>query len=236
VNILKNIAIILLLLIVSCSGKEEKQKEESKTDTTTDLEIQAKAEMLTALDYDMFAEEFAKEVLKENFRKHSFDMADLKKPVHSQIFENVGIQKIEAYSNKNYPKTSEPNYYEHFILFMATYDTPEHAIKTFNRIKADSKKTFKEWQPLDKEVSLRALALNRGAKPGGMIIQRGEHIFSLVKTCRETPIGGNWKDYENKFLQHITERDEEIEVLNAYCGMEKYKIEKIIATRQDTLY
>ncbi|WP_405292310.1 hypothetical protein [Algibacter sp. Ld11] len=33
--------------------------------------------------------------------------------------------------------------------------------------------------------------------------RKEKQIFSLIKTCRETPIGGNWTDYENKFLEYI---------------------------------
>ncbi|SHJ24813.1 hypothetical protein SAMN04488096_1196, partial [Mesonia phycicola] len=61
-----------------------------------------------------------------------------------------------------------------------------------------------------------------------MIIQKGNQIFSLVKTCRETPIGGTWNDYEKKFIKYLTKQgDEEFKVLNSNCGMDKYELKTI---------
>lgn len=71
------------------------------------------------------------------------------------------------------------------------------------------------------------MSLNVGAKPGGMITQIGKQIFSLVETCRDTPIGGNWINYERKFIKYLTKSgDEEFEVLNSNCGMGYYRVEK----------
>jgi len=63
------------------------------------------------------------------------------------------------------------------------------------------------------------------------LVQRGKQIFSLVETCRETPIEGKWIDYEKVFLEYIA--NEEIEVLNSDCGkMSSYIIEnRKIASR-----
>jgi len=222
----------MTFLICSCNEKVEKQKTEqisepiieSKTELTTESELNT--------DYSISAELFAKDVLKENLRKHTFDIADLEKPVHTQIFHNVGLQKIEAYSNKNYPKNSEPNYYEHFNLFIATYHSELNALKTFELIKMTSEENLAEYQLAQKEFVNRVKALNIGAKPGGMIVQSGKQIFSLVKTCRETPIGGTWNGYEKKFIKYLTKRgDEEFKVLNSHCGMNKYELKTIKASR-----
>lgn len=65
------------------------------------------------------------------------------------------------------------------------------------------------------------------SKAGGLITQRGKWIFSLVETCRNTPIGGNWIDYENLFMSYLKNNSKErIEVLNADCGMMRYKHEE----------
>ena len=95
--------------------KSKKLKKISEPIIESKAELNTESELDT--DYSITAELFAKNVLKDNLRKHTFDIADLEKPVHTQIFHNVGLQKIEAYSNKNYPKNSEPNYYEHFYSF-----------------------------------------------------------------------------------------------------------------------
>ena len=231
-RIRNNILILMTLLICSCNEKVEKQKTEQISEPIIEskTELNTKSELDT--DYSISAELFAKDVLKENLRKHTFDIADLEKPVHTQIFHNVGLQKIEAYSNKNYPKNSEPNYYEHFTLFIATYHSELNALKTFELIKMTSKENLAEYQLAQKEFVNRVKALNIGAKPGGMIVQSGKQIFSLVKTCRETPIGGTWNDYEKKFIKYLTKRgDEEFKVLNSHCGMNKYELKTIKASR-----
>lgn len=218
----------MILLFCSCNQKAEKQK----TEQNSEPNIQSKAESELDTDYSTSAELFAKDVLKENLRKHTFEIADLEKPVHAQIFYNGGLQKIEAYSNKNYPKNSEPNYYEHFTLFVATYNSEINALKTFELIKECTIKQLNEIEQAEKEFLLRTDALYIGVKPGGMIVQSGKQIFSLVETCRESPIGGTWKDYEDKFIGYIVKNREEIEVLNSDCGkMTNYIIEKRKASR-----
>ncbi len=227
----KNILVTIILILCSCSGKKENQETDSKSEQTILSKIEIKPETDLNNDYSESAELFAREVLKENIRTHVFDITKLEKPNHLRIFKSNGLEKIVAYSNKNYPKKTEPNYYEHFILFVATFNNQENAQKAFDQIKSDSKYGLMEWNGLELELSERVRSLNVGAKPGGMITQNGKQIFSLVKTCRETPIGGTWKDYENKFIRFITRNKVEIEVLNSHCGMDRYKIEKIKASR-----
>ena len=222
----------MILIFCSCKEKSENQKTEQNSEPNTETQAELNTESELDTDYSISAELFAKDVLKENLRKHTFDIADLEKPVHTQIFHNVGLQKIEAYSNEDYPKNSEPNYYEHFTLFIATYHSELNALKTFELIKMTSKENLAEYQLAQKEFVNRVKALNIGAKPGGMIVQSGRHIFSLVKTCRETPIGGTWNDYEKKFIKYLTKRgDEEFKVLNSHCGMNKYELKTIKASR-----
>ena len=222
-TIRKNILTLIIFLLFACNSKTEKQEAESKTETKVELELDS--------DYSKSAELFAKDVLKENIRIHSFDLTNSENPEHLRIFQSDGLKKIVAYSNKNYPKNSDPNYYEHFTLFVATYNNQENAEKTFERIKSDSKYRLSEWNKLETELSERVRSLNIGAKPGGLITQRGKQILSLVETCRETPIGRTWENYENKFIGFLTTNGEEIEVLNSDCGMDRYNIKKIKASR-----
>ncbi len=220
----------MILILCSCNEKTEEQKTAQNSESITESKTEIKTELELNIDYSKSAELFAKEVLKENIRTHVFDLSKLEKPNHLRIFKSDGLEKIIAYSNKNYPQKSEPNYYEHFTLFVATFENQENAEIAFDRIKSDSKYGLSEWSELESDQSERVRALNIGAKPGGMITQIGKQIFSLVETCRETPIGGTWKDYENKFIGFVTTNEMEIEVLNSYCGMDRYKIEKIKAS------
>ncbi len=224
---MKNILILFILLFLSCNEKKEEQKSERDINKITETNIKVKLHS----DFSKSAKLFAKDVLKENIRIHTFDISNLKKPNHLKIFKNDGLKKMIAYSNINFPKKSKPSYYEHFTLFVATYENQEKAKKTFEKIKSYSEHRISESRDLEKELSECVKSLNIGAKPGGMITQKGKQIFSLVETCRNTPIGGKWIDYENKFINYLIEKGEEIEVLNANCGDNKYEIEKRTASR-----
>jgi len=221
----------MILLLCSCNGKKEKQKSEQNSEPIIESKTELKTESELDNDYSKSAELFAKEVLNENIRIHEFDLTNSENPKHFGIFQSDGLQKIVAYSNKNYPKNSEPNYYEHFLLFVASYEDQSYSQNTYNRIRKESAYRFSDLQNLSGDLADRVKALTIGAKPGGMIVKKGKWIFSLVETCRETPIAGNWADYESKFLEYIIESGEEIQVLNANCGMDKYMIENRKASR-----
>ncbi len=222
----------MILFLYSCNGKKEKQESEQNSEPIIESKAELKTESELDNDYSISAELFTKEVLKENIRTHTFELSNLDKPKHLRIFQSNGLQNIVAYSNKSYPKKSKPNYYEHFILFVANYDSQQNAKKTFDRIKSDSKYGLSEWRNLESDQSERVRALNIGAKPGGMITQYGKQVFSLVETCREVPFGENWNEYETKFIKYLTRTgNEEFEVLNSNCGMDKYKFEIIKASR-----
>ena len=222
----------MILFFCSCNEKAEKQKPELNSEQSIETKTELKKESELEVDYSLSAELFAKDVLKENYREHSFEATDLNKPKHTEIFDNVGLKNIIAYSNKNYPKNSEPNYYEHFILFVANYQSELNALKTFALIEMASKEKPAEYLLTNKNFVQRINALKIGTKQGGMIIQKGNQIFSLVKTCRETPIGGTWNDYEKKFIKYLTKQgDEEFKVLNSDCGNDRYQIERRKASR-----
>lgn len=212
----------MILILFSCNEKKEKKETESRSEAI----IESKTESELDNDYSKSAYLFAQEVLNDNFRIHSFDLSNSLSPKYLRIFQSDGLEKIEAYSNKKYPKNSEPIYYEHFTLFIATYKNSLNAKNSFEQIKSDSKYGISDnLENLDKKQLDRVQSLIIGIKPGGLITQKGKQVFSLVETCKENPLGGNWIDYENKFLEFIT--NTEIEVLNSDCGkMINYKIEK----------
>ena len=229
----KKILPILVLLLLSCNGKEKKETE-SKSEPIIESKTEIKPESELDNDYSKSVELFAQDVLKENMRVHSFDLTNSKKPKHSRIFQSDGLQKLVAYSNKNYPEKSEPYYYEHFTLFVATYSDNEIAKNTFDQIKLDSKKIGlkSDLKNLNKTDYNRATALITGIKPGGMIVQKGKQVISLVETCRDTPIRGSWVDYEQKLLSYIIDNEDNIEVLNSDCGkMTNYIVEIRKASR-----
>lgn len=237
------ILILLSLIICSCGEKNEKSTKKQKTEKTVEnrptekkqLSEKTSIETVRAksdTDYLKHAESFAEKVLDTNLRTHQIEIADTNKPKHTEIFLNVGLMKIDAYSNKNYPEKVKPNRYEHFTLFVATYHSEINALKTFELIKQSSKREFSDFEKTLKEFMLRVDALKIGTKPGGMIVQKGKQIFSLVETCRRVPIDGTWNDYENKLISHLAdENGEEFQILNSNCGDSYYRIETRKASR-----
>ncbi|MGS2727349.1 hypothetical protein ACU8DI_12130 [Psychroserpens sp. BH13MA-6] len=221
-----HICLIILLVLCSCHDKAEAPKSLEHSEPIIAPKIERKTASKSETDVSNTAELFAKEVLQDHFRKHTYTPTDSTKPKHTDIFENVGLQNIVAYSNKNYPKHSAPTGYEHFILFVANYQSELNALKTFALITSSSKENPPAYLLAQKTFIERTKALNIGAKPGGMIVQSGRHIFSLVETCRATPIGGTWHDYEDRFITFITKNEAEIDILNADCGMNRYRLEK----------
>jgi len=233
-KIQKKILSILILSLLSCNGKEKKQEAESKSELIIKSETEIKSQSKLEDDYSKSVELFAQDVLKENIKVHLFDLTNSKKPKHLKIFQSNGLRKLVAYSDKNYPKKTEPNHYEDFILFVATYNNTENAKNIFDQIKSDSKKTglLSDLKNLNKTDYNKAIALIIGIKPGGMIVQKGKQVISLVETCQKTPIGGNWVDYEQKLLSHIIDNENEIEILNSDCGkMTNYIVERRKASR-----
>ena len=227
-TIRRNILIIIILLFYTCSGKKVKQEVESKSESIIESKTEIKLQLELVNDYSESVELFVKEVLSENMRTHFFDLTISENPKHLRIFRFDGLEKIEAYSNKNDTEGIRSSWYEHFILFVATYKTTQKAINAFDQIKADAKKysMLDNLESLDDETRKRVIGLMVGVKPGGLITQNGKQIFSLVETCRETPMGENWVEYEKKFLSYISGNKSEIEVLNSDCGkMESYIIE-----------
>lgn len=231
-KIRNNILILFTLLLCSCVEEKKKEVKEQKTDKTINVKSEYKTELELNVDHSVGVGLFAKEVLRENLRTHEFDLKGRTNPKHLQIFQSNGLENIIAYSNKKYPKNSAPNYYEHFTLFVATYDNYDSAKTTFGRIKTDSKYGILDWKELEKEQSERVKALNIGAKPGGFITQSGKQIISLVETCREVPFESNWLQCENRLLKYLKRTgNEEFGVLNSDCGNDRYEFKIIKASR-----
>ena len=134
-TIRKNILTIIILFLISCNGEKEKQGTVSESEPIIESTSEMKTESELNKDYSKSAELFVKEVLRENIRVHSFDLSKSDHPKCLNLFLNNELEKIIAYSNKNYPKTSEPDYYEHFILFVAIYKNEGAAQNTYNKIR-----------------------------------------------------------------------------------------------------
>ena len=220
------------MILVSCREIEKKNEEVKIEPQTEIVNKQISSEIIKPgksknekVDFSKTIEPFIEKVLKENQRRHNFPI-DNSEIQHLEIFEKNGLQEILAFSDKRYPKRIEPNYYEHFILFVLKYDNHLSAKNSYEKIKEIFQFESGDYKKLSKEKKKRIRRIEVSTKPGGMICYKANHVFSLVKTCRETPIGGKWEGYENLFLSFITEPEEEILILNANCGQMEYKEER----------
>ncbi len=221
-----------ILILSSCknTGKDYEKNKSGPQSEITDIErtpevIEEKETKSHAIDFSKTVVPFIEKVLKENQRRHELGTQN-KEIRHLEIFEKKGLQEIIAYSDRRYPKRTEPTYYENFILFALRYDDIQSAKDAYNEIKKISEITREDYEKLGETEKQQIRKLETSTKPGGMICQKGKFVFSLVETCRETPIGGKWEEYENLFLSFITEPNEEIMILNANCGQMKYVEEK----------
>lgn len=225
-RLIRNTIAVLSIFLLACHGQKEKQESELESKPIIESSTETKTTSNVFIDYSEAVALFAQEVLGENIRIHVFDVSALEGPKCLEVFKSNGLEKIVAYSNKTYPKNTAPNYYEHFTVFTATYNSSENAKNNFEQLKSDSKYGLTDLKNIHGTLAERVKLLTIGAKPGGMIIQKGKQLFSLVETCRNPPHGDNWTAYENKFISYITAQDEEIEVLNADCGTDRYYLEK----------
>ncbi|WP_299685563.1 hypothetical protein [uncultured Dokdonia sp.] len=219
----RNLIYIIVVLFISCTEKIVKKEVEETTPPSSILNSESKESIDT--DYIASANAFAMEVLGGLIRTDTFTTFPIEKPNHLNIFQTEGLEKIVGYSKVGYPQKTTPNQYQHFILFVATYKNQEAAQNNFNQLKTDSKYGFTDLKHLDKAIAERVKKITFEAKYGGMIVHKGKYIFSLVETCREAPMTANWEEYEAMFIQYITAQNEEIEVLNANCGNDRYYLE-----------
>lgn len=220
-----------ILLILSCSETNDKQPKAESSQSSkikiagseTDL-VQVEKESDQTIDLSASVELFIEEVLKEHQRRHEME-PETGKIQHLELFESKGLEEVLAFSDQRYPKRSEPYYYEHFILFALKYKDIESAEDSYTAIKKLAQiidDTYDESEGVEKARLQRIMS---SIKAGGMICRKANYVFSLVKTCREPPIGGKWEAYENLFLSFIRDAEEEMIVLTAKCGQMNYSEE-----------
>ncbi len=185
-------------------------------------------EKISKNDTPNSAIKFANKVTDENVSVHAYDLFTSNYPDVQMLFETEELASFSSYSYKLSPTCPKPMNYEDCLLFEATYKNLKSAENVFQEIKANSHIRKSEVAGMAGIFYEQVQVFERIRKTGGMIAQKGKSIFFLVKSCKEPPIGENWKDYENLFLEFITEKNEEIEVLNADCRMGDLKVQIII--------
>ena len=214
------------VLLFACDNNSNSQA------IPTTLPISSQAEPTDLIEPDTLTfsltqqiDSFLQHALTGNQHAREFDITkDL--PWYLEIFSQEGLIKIEGHFDQRYPKRAESTFYEHFVLFTLEYQDTTHAAHAFETFRQEVEKgnqIYEESRKNQQPVDVDHRILN---KAGGMICQKGEYVFSLVETCRDTPIGGTWKSYENVFITYITEPEETLTVLNANCGGIRYHVEK----------
>jgi hypothetical protein len=218
--------IFLLILSTSCNVKTDKNEIGSYINDSVNNDSKIDNGE-NSIDYFKRANDFALKILGDKIRIHEFT-AQQDKPSYLKIFPSAGLIKVIAFSNKDYPKQIEPNYYEHFTLFCFEYKSMLHAEHSFKELSRLANYDLKKLDSLDSLTAEKVKFMIGESKSGGFILQKGNWLFSLVETCRDTPIGGTWVDYENLFISFISvNRTDTMTVLDADCGNMKF-IEKQI--------
>ena len=238
-NSIKLTVIGLCLIIVGCVDISSKPDNSQNLDieTTKHTEInqndqnQIKKLALEnhgglTINLDNQIDDFATKILDFNKVKHSAEYLSRSEVGHVTIFNFDGLKNYYAYSDKRYPKNSQPTYYENFTLFVFEYESEVSASNCINLIYANTNLTSEQLDSIRKNNPKLLNNIETSLKPGGLIIQKNNYVFSLVKTCRKPPVKNNWKEYEDIFIRSISTDGQTIKTLNAKCGMMNYSFEK----------
>jgi len=226
---LKIILIIFSLVAFGCSDFYPKQsQQDDNTPSINAVTVDSIKEKTVTTKRSVLPDfqGFAIEVLGENLRKHDFKYVI----ENYSLFDLIpidGLDSVIAYSNKDYPKNSNPTYYNHFTFFCYKYTNSNQAKLNFDSYYLTSHLNMDDTVGVDQSYIKKANKIKGLSKYGGLIVQEDNWIFHLVETCGNTPIGGSWTDYEDLFIRFITNnRNEPIAVLNADCGKMKFIKEK----------
>ena len=216
------VTLLTVLTLSSCSAPlnnhEDKRPLEVEPSASDSTSAPSSAEIQGVFEG---ARKFVERVLNENLRTHSYPPSS-EQLEHFILFSKDGLQDIQAFSNMKYPQRAEPSYYEHFTLFCYRYSSAEKAENSFHQL-AELVQVDLSISDSTKRLAERVIAQS---KPGGLIVQKDTWVFSLVETCRNTPIGGTWLEYEDLFVDYLLEASgSSIRVLNADCGKMKYELE-----------
>jgi len=231
--------IVIGIFIGGCKGNKDqpdtgiKSKEENTIGKRESLasqkpivNLKLKQNKNIKVNLESQIDSFASSILKENKRILLKD--DLKESGvgHLSIFSKMGLKNHYAYSDKRYPKNSQPTYYENFTLFVLEYDSEKSASNSFSKVYVNSKLNNDQMDSLRNSNPNLLRSINTSLKPGGLICQRNNYVLSLIKTCSRPPIKNNWREYEDVFIRSISTDGKTINTLNAKCGMMKYNFEK----------
>lgn len=211
-------SVFLVTVLTSCVNQHKQENKNSEFDSFQTENL------FDTIDYFKRAIDFVSRILNDEIRIHEF-IKTQEAPNHLEIFSKEGLIKVTAFSNRNFPEKAEPKDYEHFTLFCLEYESAKYAEGAFQELcrLSELDLNLNRSNTIDSSTIQKVRFLNGQSKPGGFILQKSKWIFSLVETCRDTPIGGTWLGYEDLFIRYIfKDSSDSISVLNADCGKMKY--------------
>ena len=203
--------LILILSLVACGSNKTEQNHES----------------VMASGIPDAGLKFAKKVSEGNLKIHTYDLFTSRYPDILTLFETEKLLRFSSLSHKQSVGEENPMNYEDCILFVASYQNPVVADSIFREIKYRSEIRAAELEGMAGLWVEQAFFFERIRKTGAMITRKGKDVFFLVESCEAPPVEENWKDYENLFVEFITDKEEEIEVFNADCNTEEFIIERM---------
>ncbi|MEL6847877.1 MAG: hypothetical protein AAFP92_05135 [Bacteroidota bacterium] len=180
---------------------------------------------------------FSKRVLKENVRVVMHDRVamnywDIQMIFEADDFRSDHFSSYTTYSDGQNFDTSIDGKYDGVILCVATYKDVPSAQHAFQEIKTRTQIRIAELEGQAGLLVEQVRIFERIRISGGLFTQKDKYVFYLLKSCHEPPAEKNWNDYENLFLSFITEKNEEIEVINAVCGKDAFVVQELTASRK----
>ena len=212
-----HIPLILILFLSSCGMNKTGQMNRDNSKSNIDLE--------------KVVLNFSRDILKDNLRVDVHERVrtyywDIQMIFEADDFKSDHFNTFTTYSNKQrFYKPIDENY-NGIILFAATYKDVPSAEHAFQVLKT---RTQIRMSDIEGQSGLRVEQVRifeRIRDSGGLLTQKDKHVFYLVESCEKPPVCKNWNDYENLFLSFITEKKEEIEVINADCKKDIFLIQK----------
>ncbi len=211
-KIYKSIISLILLTSISCQGNH--MKPEGEASSTQNIRLDH------VQDISNPGEHFAKTVYQTDWAKTSFAPSQLDQLNYHQLFKEDGITQIVAYHDKS---ISQPTTFQDFLLFVVSYDKPDHANSAFERIQSDAALSTSNHQATsDQNQGERIELLQLGDRYGGLITYHGNQVYSLVEDCDKLPMGKEWLELEYMLTDLLRNEKGYVDVLKAGCAEGRY--------------
>lgn len=220
------ISLISSIALFSCGVQSTGQKIEKKK----------KSLSLSNNDLEKSILNFNKSVLKENLVVNVHDRVptyywDIQMIFEADDFKSDHFNSYTTYADMQYFDKPIDENYNGVILFAATYKDVASALHAFQELKSRTQIRMKEIEGQAGLLVEQVRIFERIRTSGGLLTQKDQYVFYLLESCGAPPIGVSWNEYENLFLSAITEKNEEIEIINADCKKDEFWVQKLKANR-----